>query len=85
MVIDRLGAIGTTDILLELVVNDDIARVWKFSSGTVARIPAIYQEYGYGYLGEHLPDFMFEFYFLGLQLWPWACLLSLCRWRSTLR
>lgn len=70
---DRVGRIetpeGAVDILLQRVRTDSGARVWKFSSQTVAQIPALYDRFGYGPLGGVLPPFFFEIEFLGLELW----------------
>lgn len=70
---DRVGRIKTTDgevdVLVQRVRTDAGMRIWKFSSATVQRIPALYEEFGYGPLGAVLPPFLFEVEVLGLQLW----------------
>ena len=75
--LERLGTIGDTEILLAQVADRAERRVWKFASGTVARIPELYTQFGYGRLGEYLPEAMFEIRFLEVQLWQWAGLLLL--------
>ena len=46
---------GPTSILLERVPRDDGVLIWKFAQSTVARIPDLYREFGYGPVGEVLP------------------------------
>jgi MscS family membrane protein len=59
------------------VPRGDGAHIWKFSSETVQKIPALHDEFGYGRLGEWLPPIFFESYFLEIQLWQWLGLLLL--------
>lgn len=70
---DRVGRIktlnGSVDVLLQRVRTDSGVQIWKFSSLTVAQIPALYAEFGYGPLGDVLPPFFFEYEILGLELW----------------
>jgi len=77
---DLVGTIntakGAVPILLERV-HDDGAWTWKIASSTVARIPALYKEFGYGELGQYLPNVFFEIHFLEMQLWQWIGLLVL--------
>lgn len=90
---DLLGTIHTSkdpvDLLLEHVPRDDGVLIWKVSSMTVARIPALYAEFGYGPLGEWLPEPLFEITFLGVELWQWIglgvliVLAGLTSWLST--
>jgi MscS family membrane protein len=65
------------DILLQRVPRGDGVYIWKFSSATVRDIPRLYEEYGYGELGEKLYRSLPEFKFLTLQLWQWVILLAL--------
>ena len=78
---DRVGAIsaGDTvfDILLQRVTQDDGAPIWKFAGVTVAELPKLYQEFGYGWLEEMLPSRLFDGSFLGLHLWLWIMLVGL--------
>jgi MscS family membrane protein len=77
--VERVGGISTSpgevDILLERITIDSGAEVWRFSSSTVDRIPALYAEFGYGALGEVLPEPFFKLRFLGVALWQWVGLL----------
>jgi MscS family membrane protein len=78
---DLVGTIdspkGTIPVLLERVRADEGSLLWKISSATVARVPALHQEFGYGPLGEVLPPFVFEIRFLEIQLWQWIGILVL--------
>jgi MscS family membrane protein len=77
----RVGTIhaakGPVDVTLERVPREDGVPTWKFSSATVAKIPALYAEFGYGALGEWLPEPLFEITFLAIELWQWIALLLL--------
>jgi MscS family membrane protein len=78
---DLVGVIqserGRIEISLDRVPRGDGASIWKFSSETVQKIPALHDEFGYGRLGEWLPPIFFESYFLEIQLWQWLGLLLL--------
>jgi MscS family membrane protein len=76
---DLVGAIdsagGRVEIFLDRVPRGDGAYIWKIASRTVQKIPELYNEFGYGRLGEWLPPIFFESYFLEIQLWQWLGLL----------
>ncbi len=78
---DRLGTIRTAkdglDILLERVPREDGVPIWKFSAQTVALIPALYAQFGYGPFGDVLPTPLFEITFLDVELWQWIGLALL--------
>ncbi len=78
---DLVGRIATNQgplsILLERVARDDGALIWKFSQATVARIPELYREFGYGPVGEVLPPVLVERRPLGIALWQWIALFVL--------
>lgn len=78
---DRLGRIKTqertVDILLQRVPRGDGVKVWMFSSTTVAEIPRLYEQFGFGALGEILPAVIFDLEFLGIQVWLWVGILVL--------
>jgi hypothetical protein len=42
----------------------------------VARIPALYGEFGYGPLEERLPAWMLEDHVLEIALWQWLALMA---------
>jgi MscS family membrane protein len=74
----RVGTIrtpkGSVPILLEREQNDDGIRVWKISAATVANIADLYALFGYGRIGEWLPEPFFEITFLQIELWQWIAL-----------
>lgn len=78
---DRIGTIHTpkepVNVIIERVPRADGVPVWEISSMTVAKIPALYQEFGYGPLGDLLPTLLFEISFLGVELWQWIGLVVL--------
>jgi MscS family membrane protein len=77
--IDRVGTIetpaGPVEILIERVGAPP--GEWKFSRATVAQVPAMYEEFGYGPLRAWLPAPFFTIRFLELELWQWVGLLLL--------
>jgi MscS family membrane protein len=78
----HLESIGTLDgtevqVLLERTVQEDGSQTWKIASGTVARIPALQRQYGYGALGEWLPAPLVEIQFLELRMWQWIGIVVL--------
>jgi MscS family membrane protein len=77
---DELGAIdakgGPVRIVLQRISAGDRAG-WKFSAAPVARVPALYDDFGYGRLGELLPAFFFEEQLFEVQLWQWVGLIAL--------
>jgi MscS family membrane protein len=77
--LESIGKLEGTDveILLERVTAEDGSQIWKFASGTVARVPDLQREYGYGGLAEFLPAWLIEIQFLELRLWQWAGLMLL--------
>jgi MscS family membrane protein len=78
---ELVGTIQTArapvQVLLERVLRDDGTLVWRISSTTVAKIPGLYEEFGYGPWGDLLPAPLFESRFLQIQLWQWIALLLL--------
>ncbi len=78
---DRVGVIrtdtGAVNVFVDRVDGPDDAPIWKISATTVERIPALYEEFGYGPLGEWLPEHFFTLSLLEIQLWQWIGLLAL--------
>ena len=68
---------GPRGIILERVPREDGVLIWKFSQATVASIPDLYQEFGYGPVGEVLPPVLVERRPLGIALWQWIALVLL--------
>ena len=91
---DRVGTIrsreGPVGIDLQRVRRADGERIWKVSAATVEAVPGLYEEFGYGELGEILPPFFFELRVLEIQLWQWiglamvAIVSALIAWLGTL-
>jgi len=78
--LDRVGAIptsrGEVPVLLRRGTADG-ERVWRIAPSTVAHVPQLYEEFGYGPLGEVLPDTFFVVRVFEVQLWQWIGLLTL--------
>jgi MscS family membrane protein len=76
---DRVGTIetqsGRIDVLLQRVPREDGVRIWQFAGVTVAQVPALWDEFGYGVLEGFLPGIFFEFQMLDIALWQWIALL----------
>jgi MscS family membrane protein len=68
---------GGVTLFLERVPGEDRVPVWKVATGTVARIPALYAEFGHGPLGEFLPPMFVEVRLLEIALWQWIALVCL--------
>jgi MscS family membrane protein len=77
--LERVVTIGTAKGPFDLVLRrEPLAEVpWRFSPATVAHIPDLYDEFGYGALGDLLPDEFFRLTLLEVQLWQWIGLLLL--------
>jgi MscS family membrane protein len=78
---DFLGRIDTTefqvDVLLQRVPRGDGVSIWKFSNATVAQIPRLYSQVGFGRLGERLVDFAPPGRLWGIPYWEWVGILLL--------
>ncbi len=46
--------------------------VWKIAGATVAEIPQLYEEFGYGRLERVFPSWFFDVKILGIEVWGWA-------------
>src|SRR5215471_16948857 len=68
---------GTFSMYLERVPRDDGVPIWQFSNVTVSRIPDLYREVTYGFVGERLPSFLVETRVMRLALWQWIGLAIL--------
>jgi MscS family membrane protein len=76
---DRVGRlIGRErpyDILLQRVPRGDGVEIWKFAGATVAEIPGLYTEFGYGRLEAIFPPWFFDVQVLGIEVWFWVALV----------
>ena len=68
---------GNVRVELQRVPNEAGAPVWLFAAATVAHVPELYDEFGYGPLERFLPEAFFEFRLLEVLLWQWLALLAL--------
>ncbi len=68
---------GLVDILMQRVPRGDGVFIWKLSNATVAMIPELNKEFGYGPIGDKLSLVFPHFYVMGLELWQWAMMLVL--------
>jgi MscS family membrane protein len=78
---DRITTIktseGLVEILMQKVPRSDGVFIWKLSNATVAKIPALNEEFGYGPIGDKLSLIFPHYYFMGLELWQWGMVLVL--------
>ena len=78
---DRITTIktreGLVEILMQKVPRGDGVFIWKLSNATVAMIPALNKEFGYGPIGDKLSLIFPHYYFMGLELWQWGMVLVL--------
>lgn len=76
--VGRIPAEGKSyDLFLQRVPRGDGVYIWKFADVTVAEIPELYQQFGYGQLERFLPAWMFDVSLLGINLWLWAAVIGL--------
>src|SRR3989454_4168276 len=78
---DSLGTIetpsGPVEVLIERVPQPGGRPVWKVAASTVAAIPALYEEFGWGPLAAVLPAPFFQVRFLQIRVWQWIGLALL--------
>ena len=76
---DRVGRIAgrerTYDLLLQRVPREDGVSIWKFAGVTVADIPKLYEEFGYGRLEKVFPPWFFDVKIFGIEVWGWTALV----------
>ena len=79
LVRDRVGRIAghekTYDLLLQRVPREDGVSIWKFAGATVADIPNLYAEFGYGRLEAVFPPWFFDVQVLGIEVWFWVAFM----------
>jgi len=68
---------GTVDILLQRVPRGDGVFIWKISNSTIAMIPELNEEFGYGEIGETLSEIVPSYIIAGLELWQLVLLFAL--------
>ncbi|HJR77140.1 MAG TPA: mechanosensitive ion channel family protein [Nitrospiraceae bacterium] len=78
---DRIGRIPTEgkayDILLQRVDRGDGTLIWKFAGPTVADIPELYEQFGYGRLEQVFPAWFFDVSVLGIHVWLWVAVIGI--------
>ena len=78
---DRITTIktseGPVDILMQRVPRGDGVFIWKLSNATVARIPELNKEFGYGPIGDKLSLIFPHYTVLGLEIWQLAMMIIL--------
>ena len=73
--LERVGAIPSSVGEVPVRMKRDAAGAWRFDPYTVAHVPALYEEFGYGWIEEVLPRPLFDIRLLDLALWQWIGLL----------
>jgi MscS family membrane protein len=77
--VDSLGIIeastGTVELTTERVRQAGSSPVWKIAASSVALIPTLYDEFGWGPLANLLPAPFFEIRLFQIRLWQWIGLL----------
>jgi len=68
---------GTVDIMMQRVPRGDGVFIWKVSNATVALIPQLYEEFGYGPIGDKLSTIFPQYTVLGLEIWQWVMLAGI--------
>lgn len=78
---DRIGRISTEgkayEILLQRVDRGDGTLIWKFAGPTVADIPELYEQFGYGRLEQLFPAWFFDVSVLGIHVWVWVAVIGI--------
>ncbi|WP_108946713.1 mechanosensitive ion channel family protein [Shewanella halifaxensis] len=62
-------------LLLQKVPNKQLGSIWKVSNATVAKVPLLYSELGYGPVVEWFVKHIPEGHLFKLNLWEWALLV----------
>jgi MscS family membrane protein len=79
--VEKVGSIesasGDLAVTLRRVRDADGSQVWKFSPAFIERVPALYDEFGYGLLGEMVPQRFRVMRFGGLEAWQWFGFIGL--------
>lgn len=68
---------GPVDILMQRVPRGDGVFVWKISNATVALIPELEAEFGYGLIGNRLSHVFPHYIIFGFEVWQLVMLVGL--------
>jgi MscS family membrane protein len=75
----RIGTLsaGDVDADLDLVHVSDPGetKIWLIASGTLTKVPDLYDQLQVHQVETHLPALLVEYYFLGMPAWQWIALL----------
>jgi len=71
------SAEGNIDILMQRVPREDGQKIWKISNRTVAMIPQLYEQFGYGKIGDQLSRIFPQYEIFTLKIWQWLMLLGI--------
>ena len=68
---------GPVDILMQRVPRSDGVFIWKLSNATIASIPHLDEELGYGPIGNKLSFIFPRYHLFGLEIWQWLMIVIL--------
>ena len=68
---------GPVDILMQRIPRGDGVFIWKVSNATVAKIPELEDEFGYGIIGNKLSEIFPHYIVAGFEVWQIVMLLGL--------
>jgi MscS family membrane protein len=68
---------GSVDILMQRVPRGDGVFIWKISNVTVALIPVLDEEFGYGVIGNKLSQIFPHYTVFGFEVWQLVMLVGL--------
>jgi MscS family membrane protein len=77
---DQIGTVelssGPVPIYMQRVPDGSGGRIWKISNATVARVPEMWSELGYGAVAGRLAELLPKVQFMGMDNWQLAFLLA---------
>jgi len=68
---------GPVDILMQRIPRGDGVFIWKISNATVALIPVLDEEFGYGVIGNKLSQVFPHYTIFGFEIWQLVMLIGL--------
>ncbi len=68
---------GPVDILMQRIPRGDGVSIWKISNATVALIPLLDNEFGYGVIGNKLSHILPHYIVFGFEVWQLVMLFGL--------
>jgi MscS family membrane protein len=69
--------VGPVDILMQRIPRGDGVSIWKISNATVALIPQLDNEFGYGVIGNKLSQILPHYIVFGFEVWQLVMLFGL--------